>query len=258
MLTMIPGQFHIHHLRHATFLLTVAGKTLLVDPMLAGQGELPPVPLTKNRKRNPLVPLPIGLDAFNDIDGILVTHLHFDHFDVAAQKLLRKDRPVLCQPSDVNALHASGFRHTIPIETGTAWEALRFTRVRAQHGQGLVKLLMGKGSGYMIQFGANQTIYLAGDTIYTETIGQHLARFQPQTIILYTGAAQMAFGAPITMTAADVIAVCRAAPTAKVIALHLEAINHCNLSRRKLAGQVAQAGVSSQVLIPADGDVLQL
>lgn len=255
---MEHASIQIQHLRHATFLLTIAGTTLLVDPMLAGPEELSPVPLTKNRKRNPLVPLPIELNALNDIDGILITHLHFDHFDAAAKNLLRKDRPVLCQPSDVNALHASGFQQTIPIETATAWEALRFTRVKAQHGQGLVKLLMGKGSGYMIQFGANQTIYLAGDTIYTAAIAQQIARFQLQMIILYTGAAQMAFGSPITMTAADVIEVCRAAPTAKIIALHLEAINHCGLTRRELAAQVEQAGVSSQVLIPADGERIEL
>jgi L-ascorbate metabolism protein UlaG (beta-lactamase superfamily) len=255
---MEQTSLHIQHLRHATFLLTIAGKTLLVDPMLAGPGDLPPVPLTRNRQRNPLVPLPIELSALNEIDGILVTHLHFDHFDAATKNLLRKDLPILCQPSDVKALHACGFQETIPIEVATGWEALRFTRVSAQHGQGLVRLLMGKGSGYMVQFGANQTIYLAGDTIYTDTIAQQIAHFQPQTIILYAGAAQMAFGKPITMTAEDVIAVCRAAPTAKGIALHIEAINHCGLTRRALAAQVAQAGVGQQVLIPVDGEHIQL
>jgi len=56
------------------------------------------------------------------------------------------------------------------------------------------------------------------------------------------------------MTAVDVISVCRAAPPAKVIAVHMEAINHCLLTRQDLAAAVQAAGVARQVLIPKDGD----
>ena len=69
-------------------------------------------------------------------------------------------------------------------------------------------------------------------------------------------AARFLEGDPITMTAADVISVCRAAPPAKVIAVHMEAINHCLLTRQELAAAVQQADVTAQVAIPSDGQWL--
>ena len=63
---------------------------------------------------------------------------------------------------------------------------------------------------------------------------------------------QFLHGDPITMTAGDVVRTCRAAPQAKVIAVHMEAINHCLLTRKELAQQAHTAGAS--VAIPEDGE----
>jgi hypothetical protein len=56
------------------------------------------------------------------------------------------------------------------------------------------------------------------------------------------------------MIPSDVIHVCRAAPKANVIAVHMEAINHCLVTRHELAEQADAAGVS--VMIPEDGEAL--
>ena len=69
------------------------------------------------------------------------------------------------------------------------------------------------------------------------------------------GAAQFLHGDPITMTAGDVVRVCRAAPQAQVVAVHMEAINHCLLTREELAQQAESAGV--RVVIPEDGEEVQ-
>ena len=58
------------------------------------------------------------------------------------------------------------------------------------------------------------------------------------------------------MTSADVISVCQTAPQADVIAVHMETINHCGLTRAQLASEVAAAGLSGRVTIPHDGDTL--
>ena len=62
----------------------------------------------------------------------------------------------------------------------------------------------------------------------------------------------------ITMPADDVIAVCREAPGARVVAVHMEAINHCLLMREDLAFQVEAARVAEQVAIPGDGEWVAL
>ena len=59
------------------------------------------------------------------------------------------------------------------------------------------------------------------------------------------------------MEAGDVIAVAEAAPSARVVAVHIEAINHCLETRAALrAAAVAAAGVADRVAVPADGESL--
>jgi hypothetical protein len=55
----------------------------------------------------------------------------------------------------------------------------------------------------------------------------------------------------------DVLAVCQAAPRTCVVASHMEAINHGNVSRSYLRTFVDRLGVGEQVLIPADGEELE-
>ena len=49
------------------------------------------------------------------------------------------------------------------------------------------------------------------------------------------------------------IALAEAAPRATVVAVHMEAINHCVETREGLAAAVAAAGLDGRVVIPADG-----
>jgi len=73
-----------------------------------------------------------------------------------------------------------------------------------------------------------------------------------------TGSAQFLEGDPITMTADDVVTTCRAVPGAQVVAVHMETINHCLLTRADLAFQLEAARVSNQVTIPNDGEWVDL
>jgi hypothetical protein len=56
------------------------------------------------------------------------------------------------------------------------------------------------------------------------------------------------------MTAEDVVAVCNAAPRAQVVAVHMEAINHCLLTRSDLAFQLEAARLGARIAIPGDGE----
>jgi hypothetical protein len=59
------------------------------------------------------------------------------------------------------------------------------------------------------------------------------------------------------MTAEDVARVCRAAPEARVVAVHMEAINHCLLTRAELAEALDEQGLKDRIEIPADGGTLE-
>lgn len=52
----------------------------------------------------------------------------------------------------------------------------------------------------------------------------------------------------------DIYEVHKAAPNAKIISVHMEAINHWTLSREELKQFTDEKGISSNLLIPADGE----
>jgi len=77
-------------------------------------------------------------------------------------------------------------------------------------------------------------------------------------IVVNAGGARFTVGDPITMTPQDVAKVCRKARKSKVIAVHMEAINHCLVSRADLRTYLQQQGLIDQVSIPLDGEKITL
>jgi L-ascorbate metabolism protein UlaG (beta-lactamase superfamily) len=250
----------IRLLRHATCALRLDGRRILIDPMLSRAGAMDPVPIAANALRIPLVELPLddaGLTTLiGQLDAILVTHLHRDHFDSRAAEILPKTLPAICQPCDAEALERIGFQTVLPVETLREWQGIRITRTGGQHGTGEVGERMGTVSGFVLRVPGEPGLYLAGDSIWCGEVEAAIVGLRPQVIVVNAGAAQFLTGGPITMTAADVVRVCRAAPGATVVAVHLEALNHCALSRLDLGAALDEADVLSQVWIPANGETL--
>ena len=244
-------------LRHATLLVTINEKKILVDPMLGQARVMPPIANSPNSQRNPLVELSIHLDFQQDIDGILLTHTHSDHFDEAAAEQLPPNKPILCQPEDEDKLKSLGFLRIYPISDKLCWEGIIIQRTGGQHGTGEIATRMAPVSGYVLRVEGEPSLYIAGDSIYCEEVSSALAMYQPSLIIVNAGGARFNVGDPITMTAEDVVKVCRKAPQAQIIAVHMEAINHCLESRANLRTRLQQKGLMNQVLIPKDGELLK-
>ena len=251
----------IHFVRHATFAFEMGGVRVLVDPMLGEAGTAPAVPNTPNERPNPLVDLPFGdevlLDLIENTDAVLVTHTHNDHWDERARELIPKDRLVLCQPEDEARISGAGFANVSAVDPGLAWKGLRFFRTGGRHGTGEIGAQMAPVSGFVIRAEGSPSLYVAGDTIWCEEVEEALLAHRPDVVVVNAGAAQFLEGDPITMTAEDVVRVCRAAPEARVIATHMEAINHCLLTRADLAEAIEDQGLSDRVGIPADSETLE-
>ena len=75
-------------------------------------------------------------------------------------------------------------------------------------------------------------------------------------IVVNAGAAEFIDSDPITMAAHDVTQVANSAPQARLLAVPMESINHCVLTRAELARAIEEAGLSERVLIPVDGETL--
>ncbi len=251
----------IRLLRHATLVVMLDDVHILVDPMLSPAQAMEPIANAGNQLRIPMVELPFSeielRTLLQRMDASLVTHTHRDHWDAAAQELLPKTLPILGQPEDELLIGRAGFTTVLPVWDQLEWRGISLQRTGGQHGSGELGRKMGPVSGFVLR-GANfPTLYIAGDTIWCPEVEQALAQYAPEVIVLNAGEATYATGGgPITMSADDVIQVCRHAPQSRVIAVHMETINHCRLTRAVLREQVSAAGLSEQVLIPADGETL--
>ncbi|MGZ4388419.1 MAG: MBL fold metallo-hydrolase [Gaiellaceae bacterium] len=235
-------------LRNATLLVELAGRRILVDPMLGPVGSYPAIENTPRPRPNPLVPLPAV--ELEPLDAVIVTHLHRDHYDATAAETLRKELPVLTQAPSAERLRADGFSDVRPVEDELDWDGVLFARTGGRHGHGAVAEAMGPVSGFVLSAAGEPTLWIAGDTVWCDEAADALERHRPDVAVVNAGAAQFLDSEPITMDAADVARVVEAGP--QVVAVHMEAINHCLLSRAELRAAVPEA------LCPGDGATLEL
>ena len=236
--------------RNATLLLEIGGRRLLVDPALDDAEARPPVERTPNQRRNPLVPLPVPAEQVVDgIDAVLVTHLHRDHLDGTAERLLPRDVPVFCQPEDEERLRSLGLE-ALPVAATVEWDGIAIARTGGCHGTGALADALAPVSGFVVRAPDEPVLYVAGDTIWCDEVETAIAEHAPQVAVVNAGGARFLEGDPIVMTVDDVAEVAARVPT--VVAVHLEAINHCLETRADVRARVPAA------LVPEDGETLEL
>ena len=254
----------ITQIRNATLRIDYGGVRFLIDPMLGEQGAYPPFAGTPNdHMRNPLVPLVTPMSELLDVDVVLVTHLHADHWDEAAARLIAKDMPILTQnAADAAKIAAAGFTDTRVLGVDMELDGVSLTKTGGQHGDdaAIAKLgdRLGQVCGVVFRHPDEKVLYIAGDTIWNHHVEAALAAHEPEVVILNAGAAVIHGVGLIIMGKDDVLAVHRAAPDARIIASHMESLNHCTLSRDELRNFAVQEGFGAVLNIPEDGASLEL
>jgi L-ascorbate metabolism protein UlaG (beta-lactamase superfamily) len=232
--------------RHATLLVELGGRRLLVEPMLDPPGARPPVEDSPAPRPNPLVPLPIPAEEIvAGLDGVIVTHLHQDHFDDTGARLIPRHVPVFCQPEDEERLRGLGL-DARPVESELDWNGVRIARTGGRHGSDEATVAdLGPVSGFVLD-----GLYVVGDTVWCAEVEEALERHRPQVAVVNGSGARFLEGGPLVMTAAQVREVVERVPT--VVVVHLEAINHCLEARAEIRTAVPEA------LVPEDGETLEL
>ncbi|MBH5320470.1 MBL fold metallo-hydrolase [Paenibacillus sp. GSMTC-2017] len=247
----------IRLIRNATIVLSYGKKTFLIDPFFAPKGAYAAFPNTANQVGNPTVNLPLPIEEMIDVDAVIVTHLHVDHFDPTAIEVLPKDITVIAQ-SDVDAevIREKGFHNVQTLyETSTIGD-IRLNQTSGQHGTGEIGLIMGQVSGVVFQHPDEQTLYIAGDTIWCEDVEKAIETHKPEVIVVNGGSAQFLQGDPITMSKEDIYRTYEEAPEASIIVAHMEAVNHCLLTRKELRSFIEEKRLSSSILVPEDGETI--
>ncbi len=246
----------IQLIRNATLRLSYAGRTILIDPYLAPAHSLPSY---TGKSPNPLAELPLSVeDILRDVELVIVSHLHSDHFDSVAKRVVAKDLPVLCQPGNEPAIRGEGFADVTALEDSIVWQGITITRRQGSHGLGPVQEKMGSVMGLTLAAPGEPVVYWAGDTVLYPPVTETVKQAVPDVIVSHSCGA-LWDGDLIVMDAAQTIDLCRAAPKATVVAVHMEALDHATVSRADLRAAAGSAGIgSSQLLIPADGETIEL
>lgn len=261
--TQTEVSMKITQLRNATIIVQFGDVHLLVDPMLASQGQLPSLKfITRQRRRNPLVELPETAPAqLAQVTHCLITHCqkgHFDHLDRAAVRWLReRNIAVLCMPQDADYLRRLRL-NVQELASGVegAFFGGTLQAIPCLHGEGFVGSLMAHGYGYFMQIPGEPSLYVAGDTLLTDEVRRCLQELQPEVSVLPAGGAQFDVGGLIIMGQADIIEALRLS-RGTVIANHLEALDHCPVTRAGLLNEAARMQLSERLRVPRDGESLE-
>lgn len=144
----------ITYVGHATVLIELDGARLLTDPVL-------------RRRVGPLVrhgqaPSQVMRE---DIDAVLISHMHRDHVDRGSLRRLRPEVRMLVPRGSGRFFERQGFVDVTELEPGesSTVDALTVTAVEAHHdGGGRKHAAKARSLGFLI--GGHRSVYFAGDT----------------------------------------------------------------------------------------------
>jgi L-ascorbate metabolism protein UlaG (beta-lactamase superfamily) len=144
---------HITWLGHSTVLVELDGTRLLTDPVL------------RDRVAHLRRTKPADAGMLYALDGILVSHLHYDHLDFPSLERLGRSVPVVVPRGAGRLLRRRRFEQIVEVETGEEVRigglVVRATHAEHEGGRGFLGTEVG-ALGYLIR-GSHQ-IYFAGDT----------------------------------------------------------------------------------------------
>lgn len=257
------GGIAITQIRNATLHVVYGGVRFLVDPMLSDRHSWPGFEGTVNsEERNPLVHLPITKEEIIDVDAIIVTHLHEDHWDEEARKVLPRTLPIFAQNSaDAQAIRGQGFSDVRVLSDTSSFNGVQLIKTGGRHGTeahyAAIGNILGEACGVVFKKAGAKTIYVVGDTIWQKDVAAALEAHRPDVAILNTGYAMIVgIEGSIIMGTQDVLSFHKAAPDTLLIGSHMEAVNHCTVSRADLRAFARANGFVDKLRTPADGETI--
>lgn len=254
----------IRQIRNATLVIDYAGKRFLTDPWFAPKGAIPGFEGTPNSHlRNPTVDLTVPLSELTNVDAVILTHVHPDHWDDVAATALRKDVPFFVQHfGDRETIKAAGFTDVRVLTGNPQFEGVKLIKTGGQHGSDALLQaaydLLGEVCGVILKHPSEKSLYLAGDTVFNAYVEGTLSSFHPEVVVLNCCDAQVDGFGSIIMSKEHVREVCRQAPAATIVASHMEAVNHATLTRAELRQYLEEYQLTQRVRVPADGETLTL
>ncbi len=232
---------------HSTLLIEASGKKVLTDPWYHE-----PVYGGIYHRRPPGIPL----ENLADVDVILISHGHKDHYDEQALRKLNKEALVIL-PSDVLVRRVRGLGYS-SVEKLEPWQqkamnGLTITAVPAKHSVYQV--------GYII-IGDEKTFYFAGDTRNIPELSTMAERFKIDVVLLPIAGLKMFFLIRAVMRPEDAARAAKELDAKVLIPIHYD-MNIRSMARLmvtqipgslgKLREAMKEGGCSSELVVIEEG-----
>ncbi|PWI07372.1 MBL fold metallo-hydrolase [Streptomyces sp. NWU339] len=208
------GTAEILFIGNATLLIRYGDLTLLTDPNFLHRGQLAHLGygLVSRRVTEPAVDVADLPHA--DLDGVVLSHLHGDHFDRVARRGLDRSLPfVTTRHGSLLLKGLYGFRRATGLRT---WQShtlrhgdssVRITSLPGRHAPGPARVLLPPVMGSLLEFGDRSgetrlVLYLSGDTLMYDGLREIAERYPDiHLAVLHLGGTTLPGGLVVTMDA---------------------------------------------------------
>lgn len=165
--------FHAAWYGHSTVLVKLNGFTILTDPVFSSRVGLSVGPLTVGIKR--LVEVPSRIVELPEIDLLLLSHAHMDHFDLPSLRQLESKKTTVVTASRTSDLMRVGryavvheLRWNESVQVGPA----TVTGVEVNHWGARMRSDVYRGyNGYLVEAEGHRFLF-GGDTAFTDSFSR--------------------------------------------------------------------------------------
>ncbi|MEO7262928.1 MAG: MBL fold metallo-hydrolase [Jatrophihabitantaceae bacterium] len=195
----------------ATTLIRYGELTLLTDPNFLHQGQRAYLGYGLTAKR--LTEPALTIEQLPELDLIVLSHLHGDHWDRQAQRGLDRQLPIITTTHASKRLQLRGFARATGLRTWGSTELVkgntrvRITSMPGRHAPGLLRRVLPPVMGSLLEFGSlsqpvELRMYLTGDTLFIDDLHEIPVRYPViDAAVLHLGGTTLPGGLMVTMDA---------------------------------------------------------
>jgi L-ascorbate metabolism protein UlaG (beta-lactamase superfamily) len=258
----------LYFVGHATTIIRYGGFTLLTDPnfLRRGQRAYLGYGLTTRRIIDPA----ISIGELPALDGVLLSHLHGDHWDRVAQRHLDHDLPIVTTTHAARRLTRRGFGATHGLtrwhqhELAKHGRVVRITAMPARHAFGVMGRLLPPVIGAMLEFGpagggTDLRIYISGDTLMHDELTEIPRRYPDIDVgVVHLGGGRVLGTALVSMDARQGADWTELMSCRRVVPVHNDDYTVCTSPLSAFEAEARRRGLAGALRIVDRGTALPL
>jgi L-ascorbate metabolism protein UlaG (beta-lactamase superfamily) len=257
--------FDLTFIGNATVLLRWGPFTVLTDPNFLHAGQR--VHLGYGLLSRRLLEPAMSVEELPDLDAVVLSHLHGDHWDRVAQRSLDRSLPILTTPHASRRLQGvQGFRRAVGLDT---WEShtvvkeqqtLTVTALPGMHAPRPVSRLLPPVMGSLLELGDTtgdvaHRVYLTGDTLMFDGVSE-IARRCPDLdlAVVHLGGTTLPGGLVVTMDGRQGAELLEVVRPRRAVPVHVDDYSVMRSPLSAFTGEMARRGLSEMVQIVGRGE----